>query len=242
MLIFALVLWAIHEISFLGTWAFWGLAHKRAWFGAYAIDGGQAPPSDLYRRGVLEVLGSHLLFPAMMVLVYIPWTARGGSMEGLPLWWEVPVHLIIFLLVNETLFYWSHRVLHHKKLFRLIHRKHHEWRHVRGVSAEHAHVFETLCNFVAMWAAPVLLGSHFLIIEVWVFIRIIETVHAHSGFRVDMVSSRHSFHHLHPTKGCLGSFWGPWDQIMGTDAAWKEWKKEQQAELLNQDHKGASLR
>ena len=63
MLFFSLVLWAWHEVSFLGSWAFWGLAHKRGWFTGHRIDDGKEPPSDLYRRGVLEVLGSHLLFP-----------------------------------------------------------------------------------------------------------------------------------------------------------------------------------
>ena len=233
MLFFSMVLWGVHEVAFLGTWGFYGLAHQKGWFANRQFDNGKAPPDALYRRGVIEVLASHLLFPVMMVLVFILWKAQGGTMAGTPPLWHIPAHLLVFYAANETLFYWSHRLLHHKKLFRHIHRKHHEWRHVRGISAEHAHIAETTFNFVAMWAAPILLGSHFIILVIWVTLRIIETVHAHAGFDVDMISSRHAFHHLHPTKGCLGSFWGPWDQWMGTDKEWKAWKKQQEAHESN---------
>lgn len=227
MVFFSLVLWAWHEVSFLGSWALWGLAHQKGWFADQRIDSGKQPPAALYRRGVTEVLGSHLLFPGMMALIYVPWLHQGGSFAGVPSLGELFGHLALFYLFNETFFYWTHRLLHHKKLFRLIHRKHHEWRHVRGISAEHAHVVETLLNFVAFWGAPVALGSHFLVLQVWVVIRIVETVHAHSGFTVDGPASRHAFHHRYPTQGCLGSFWGPWDRIMGTDKAWRAWKGSQ---------------
>ena len=87
---------------------------------------------------------------------------------------------------------------------------------------------ETSLNFVAFFGAPVLLGCHFYTLGVWVFLRVIDTVHAHSGYTVDGPASRHAFHHRFPTQGCLGSFWGPWDRWMGTDKAWREWKAQQE--------------
>lgn len=226
MIRFVLVLWGLHLLSFYGTWGFFGLALKQGWWKDKQFDQGKAPGADLYRRGVIETTLGNAGYPAVMVALWYAWTACGGGFDVELVWWHVPLHLGLFIVIQDTLFYWSHRMLHHKKLFRLIHRKHHAWRHVRGLSAQHSHPVETVFNIVAMWAGPVLLGSAFPIVALWAFLRIIETVYAHSGYALDGVGSRHAFHHLHPTKGCLGSFWGPWDNLMGTDKAWKRHRAE----------------
>ena len=103
-----------------------------------------------------------------------------------------------------------------------VHRVHHEFRTTAAWAAEYAHPVETTFNIIAMWAGPILLASPLPIILAWTVVRVFETVLAHSGYAFEGISSRHAFHHRHPTKGCYGSFWGPWDPLMGTDAAWKE--------------------
>ena len=37
--------------------------------------------------------------------------------------WQFP----LFKIVEETLFYYSHSALHHKYLYKRIHKQHHEW-------------------------------------------------------------------------------------------------------------------
>ena len=221
MIVFVGLNWALHELVFLGSWAFFGLAHRKGWWASSRYDEGKEPPEALYRKSVIEVGLSHVGYPLAMLPVWWAWDAMGGASATLE-WWHWPVHLLAFVLIQDTLFYWSHRMLHHKRLFRLIHRKHHEFRHVRGVSAEYAHPVETTFNIIARWAGPILLASPLPIILAWTVVRVFETVLAHSGYAFEGISSRHAFHHRHPTKGCYGSFWGPWDPLMGTDAAWKE--------------------
>ena len=72
-----------------------------------------------------------------------------------------------------------------------------------------------------------LLGVSWQVMAIWIVIRVWETYEAHSGYGFTSIASRHAFHHLHATKGCLGSFFGVWDRLMGTDAAWREWVKDQ---------------
>lgn len=42
-----------------------------------------------------------------------------------PLWW-IPVSLVISLLIDETYYYWLHRWMHSPRVFKLIHKVHHQ--------------------------------------------------------------------------------------------------------------------
>ena len=82
-------------------------------------------------------------------------------------------------------------------------------------------------NFIAFFAGPVLLGTPFITLQVWVVLRMMETLEAHSGFALTPISDRHSFHHLYATKGIYGSFVSPWDRLMGTDREFLKAREQQ---------------
>jgi 4-alpha-methyl-delta7-sterol-4alpha-methyl oxidase len=93
--------------------------------------------------------------------------------------------------------------------------------------AEFAHPVENTLNFIAFFAGPVLLGTPFLTLQVWVVLRMMETLEAHSGYALTPISDRHSFHHLYATKGIYGSFVSPWDRLMGTDREFRKAREQQ---------------
>ncbi|MCP4810314.1 MAG: sterol desaturase family protein [Proteobacteria bacterium] len=226
---FVAIMAGLHTIMTLLVWAVYAQLHKRELFPTWRIDDGKAPPEQLARSGVMNQPFVQIGFALVLgAAVYPTWSLMGGSMESewpglLTLGWQ----LLVCILGQDTIFYWSHRFLHHKKLFRLIHRKHHGFRHCRPYMATYAHTVEDLANVIAFFAPPVLLGASWQVFAIWIAIRTWETYEAHSGYGFTAIASRHAYHHLHATKGCLGSFWGVWDRIMGTDANWREWQKEQ---------------
>ncbi len=226
---FALILSALHTVTLLMVWALFAFMHRRGIAARFQVHGGSAPDAALSRRANRELISGHLLFPVLMYLVVHPlWSARGGSMTAPfepPL--EVALHLLAFILLQDTIFYWSHRTLHRPYLYKRIHARHHRFRYVRVPVAEFAHPVENALNFVAFFAGPVLLGSSFPTLMLWVVLRVIETTEAHSGYAFTGISSRHSFHHLYAAKGCYGSFLSPWDLLLGTDRQWRRWRKQQ---------------
>jgi sterol desaturase/sphingolipid hydroxylase (fatty acid hydroxylase superfamily) len=79
------------------------------------------------------------------------------------------------------------------------------------------------------------MSSHVQVLWLWLFIRLLETVDAHSGYRFPLSpfhllpfqggADRHDFHHSHNV-GCFGSFTIFWDWLCGTDAKFLEFKRK----------------
>lgn len=220
---------ALHLALTLAMWGVYGALHRRDAWPAWRIDAGKEPPDALAQTGRRHQVLVQLGFAAFVGFVVYPgWSWMGGTMDSewpgfVTLAWQ----LLVCILAQDTLFYWSHRALHHKTLFRAIHRRHHAFRHVRAYMATHAHPVEDLANVVAFFLPPILMGVSWQVFAIWVALRVWETCEAHSGYGFTSIASRHAFHHLHATKGCLGSFFGLWDRVMGTDAHWREWVAKQ---------------
>ena len=227
--LFTAVVWGLHEVVFFATWGLFGLLFLRGVARRFQVAEGKGPSPELHRRAVGEVLRGHvLLLPVTAFVLYPAWAAMGGrSGAPLPGVFEVAWQLVACVLIQDTLFYWSHRALHIPRFYKAIHGKHHTFRHVRGHASEYAHPIESVVNLAAFMLPAIVLGTHLFTYGLWVVIRVFETVEAHSGYAFTRIASRHAFHHLYAAKGCLGSFFGIWDRIMGTDRKWREWHRQQ---------------
>jgi sterol desaturase/sphingolipid hydroxylase (fatty acid hydroxylase superfamily) len=66
--------------------------------------------------------------------------ASTSSIEMISLHVDVLMYWIVNrFLVNDFLFYWAHRALHHPKLYGRIHKQHHLFKQTIGIAAEFAH-------------------------------------------------------------------------------------------------------
>ncbi|MBX7078502.1 MAG: sterol desaturase family protein [Nannocystaceae bacterium] len=227
--IFTAVVWGAHELAFFATWALFGLCFRLGVARRFQVADGKGPPPELARKAVGEVLRGHaLLLPVTAFAIYPAWSAMGGTIGGAwPGAFEIAWQLLACILIQDTMFYWSHRALHLPRLYKAIHVKHHTFRHVRGHASEYAHPLEVFANLVSFMAPAIVLHLHLGVFGLWVLLRTFETVEAHSGYALSRIASRHAFHHLYAAKGCLGSFFGVWDRLMGTDRQWRQWRREQ---------------
>lgn len=106
-------------------------------------------------------------------------------------WWQLPS----CVLLTDVLFYYPHRVMHSKWLYRHIHKTHHEWKRCMGMAALYAHPFEHLfVNVAPPFLAPVLLKCHPVVMCAWVAVASANTVYSHA------VEGQHEDHHRHWTK------------------------------------------
>ncbi|KAI8798362.1 fatty acid hydroxylase domain-containing protein 2 [Biomphalaria glabrata] len=151
------------------------------------------------------------------------WMGSTWSAEELPSVNRVLLELAVFAVVEEIGFYYSHRLLHHPRLYKYIHKKHHEWTAPVGIVSIYAHPVEhVFANLVPPGLGPILMGSH--LFTAWLFwaIAIVSTTIDHSGYRLPVFLSPdfHDFHHLkfNTNYGVLGIL----DRLHGTDALFRK--------------------
>lgn len=134
----------------------------------------------------------------------------------------------IFLVLDDTWFYWMHRLLHHPKIFKYIHKVHHKSIDVNPFTALSFHWAETL--LLTIWIVPLsmvfpMYMPAFGIVQIW---GLLDNIKSHLGYELFpswwntsigklMTSSTH--HNMHHSKfnGNYGVHFRLWDRFMGTE-------------------------
>jgi sterol desaturase/sphingolipid hydroxylase (fatty acid hydroxylase superfamily) len=155
----------------------------------------------------------------------------------LPSRWSVVAQILWFTIVEDFLFYWTHRFLHSRWLYSRVHKVHHVFRSPVVISAEYAHIVEkVLGNHVPVAVGPLTWPAHPYVLALWVAVRMSKTVEAHSGYMfpfspfsfapaIQTTSERHDWHHSH-NDGVYGSFYRLWDWAGGTEASFLKHKEK----------------
>lgn len=142
---------------------------------------------------------------------------------------EVIWQIVFFMIVEDTCFYWTHRLMHTPYFYKRFHKQHHEYSTTIGLAAEYAHPFEFVFgNMLTSSMGPLILGPrcHIMTWYMWVFIRSLETTDGHCGyefswspFRLLPLSGSANYHNFHHSSniGNFGSFFTYWDTLCQTN-------------------------
>jgi Delta7-sterol 5-desaturase len=141
-------------------------------------------------------------------------------------WYCVPVAVASWLIFEDTWFYWIHRLMHHKYIYRFVHASHH-------VSVDTSPFTQNAFNFTEGLLLP--LGSIIptFIFPSWgpaFFVYLIfggiANMVAHSGYEFyprwmlswKTTATHHNMHHQY-FDGNYGTHLTFWDRICGTEIA-----------------------
>ncbi|KAL5218659.1 hypothetical protein ABZP36_019343 [Zizania latifolia] len=165
-------------------------------------------PAAVFLRCYMDTARVLLLTVGTLQLVSYPAVKAVGIRTGLPLpsAGETAAQLVVYLLVEDYLGYWIHRLLHTRWGYDNIHRVHHEFSAPMGYAAPYAHWAEVLILGVPAFAGPAIVPCHMTTFWLWFLLRHLEAIDIHSGFNFPLNPTKyipfyggaqhHDYHHF----------------------------------------------
>jgi Delta7-sterol 5-desaturase len=136
---------------------------------------------------------------------------------------------IMMIFFHDTYFYWTHRLMHHPRLFKTFHKVHHYSHNPTPWAAFAFHPMEALVEFAVLPIAVFIIPMHPLVILMWSIWMISWNVLGHLGFEIFPIafikhpffkwfntSTHHNLHHER-SQGNYGLYFNIWDRWMNTN-------------------------
>lgn len=210
----------------------WIVVHK--WLGerlAHRLIAGWPSKADV-RREMAYSFTTLLIFAAQGLVVFAS-ILRGDMVVYFKpgqygyLW--LALSFPAMLLWHDFYFYWTHRLLHSRWLFRRVHGVHHRSRNPSPWAAYAFHPVEALVNSLVTPLALLVVPLHGLVLFAFAIHQIVRNAHGHlaietmpRGFARHWLGGRFTtttHHHLHheTAQGNYGLWFTFWDRWMGTE-------------------------
>ena len=175
---------------------------------------------------------SSFIYAAPAALVLEIWqqgnTAIYMGLDTYPLWY-LPFSILLYLFLHDTYFYWTHRLMHLKKLFPVMHRVHHESRPPTPWAAFSFHPYESILGAIFIPVLVLLIPIHIAGILFILTLMTFAAVLNHSGYEILpkwwlrgwpgktlITAAHHDLHHKHFSCN-YALYFRFWDKLMGTD-------------------------
>ena len=137
--------------------------------------------------------------------------------------------VVLFIVMHDTYFYWSHRLMHWKKIYKYVHKVHHLSLDPTPWAAFAFHPLEALAEIGILPIMVFLVPLHPLAILAWVLYQSGMNMLGHLGFELFPsgfvkgpvtkwynTATHHNMHHKHFNCN-YGLYFNFWDRILGTN-------------------------
>lgn len=191
-----------------------------------------------YRKGQLgtEIRWSvitGLLFALVGAGTVVLWQKGATLVYADPLrygLWYLPASLVVSMLLHETYYYWLHRWMHQPRVFRIVHKVHHDSRITSPFTAFSFHPLEGFLQAIFFPLLLMILPLHYDVIIVQLVIMTFSSVINHldielypKGFSRNALgrwligATHHSLHHTQ-FKFNFGLYFTFWDKLGDTES------------------------
>ncbi|GJN38875.1 hypothetical protein PR202_gb27954 [Eleusine coracana subsp. coracana] len=146
---------------------------------------------------------------------------------------EILSQLVVYLLVEDYLNYWIHRLLHTKWAYNNIHHVHHEFTAPAGFTTTYAHWAEVVILAIPTYLGPAIVPCHITTHWLWFSIRLMEAIEIHCGYDFPFSPAKfiplyggaeyHDYHHYVGGQGHsnFASVFKYCDYIYGTNKGYR---------------------
>lgn len=188
--------------------------------------------AHFFRHDILFSVGSILL--AGLLTACITLLDKRGYMKLYSdfhaygsFWGTTQIFFLIFFY--DAYFYWTHRFMHHPKIYRWVHKTHHKSTDPSPLTIFSFHPFENLIEFLPFLLLPMLIPIWWPMLFLWQTLDLLNNVIAHFGYEIyprqwlrlpilsfKTTSTHHNMHH-EQFVGNYGLYFTFWDRWMKTE-------------------------
>jgi len=200
------------------------------------------PERSDYHREITYSLGTILIFAIIGLIAFIPPVRTYNlvydefNQYGW-LWWGCSI--LLMLLIQDTYFYWMHRAMHHRSVFKLFHLAHHKSTNPSPWASYAFHPLEAIVEASVIFPIILFVPFHRSALVIFLTITIIHNVYVHLGYEIlpkrfhlhpigkwINTSINHNMHHTR-FDGNYGLYFLFWDRWLGTiDPAYDQYYEE----------------
>ena len=156
------------------------------------------------------------------------WTRIYSNVADYPLWW-LPVSVLAYLFAHDSWFYWTHRLMHRPRLFRVAHAVHHASRPPTAWAAMSFHPYEALTGAVVIPLLVLLIPIHYSALLLVLGVMTLMGVTNHMGWELFpkwlvegragawLITASHHQRHHREYRCNYGLYFRFWDRLCGTD-------------------------
>lgn len=182
---------------------------------------------EIYHSLVSSVIMTFLIFFIISTPI-AAYTKLYQNISDYSILWLI-ISIPIGMFLHDTYFYWLHRLLHHKKIFRHVHLVHHQSNNPSPFSSYSFHILEAVGEGLIIPLLLFIIPLHPIAIYSFIFFSFIINVYGHLGYEIAPQWFRKSFlfsilntsvyHNMHHSKfhGNYGLYFRFWDKIMHTE-------------------------
>ena len=160
------------------------------------------------------------------------------DLDSFPSLFELMWQIILFDFINDFLLFIEHVILHTGPMYKYIHKVHHEYTNVVGISGEYFHPLEFILFSIVLNSGPKMFGArvHIFTYFMWQTTRIYDNIiQNHSGYMfpwrpLGMMpfqnGEAYHFYHHSENKGTYSFNYNFFDHIFGYDKSFRKAKNE----------------
>ena len=223
---------ALRYLFFAGlAWLLAYILFRRRWLHRKIIQ--KFPEGSEVRREMRDSLVTLVIFGFVGTLTVL--AARAGWTQmyfrvgeyGWGWWWA---SIALTIVLHDAWFYWTHRLMHHPKVFRWMHRTHHLSTNPTPWAAFAFSPAEAVVQAAIFPLAVTLMPMHPLAFAMFMVWQMIFNVIGHTGYEynhrrfIDVwflrtfinTPTAHAMHH-EKIRGNYGLYFNFWDRLMGTN-------------------------
>lgn len=182
----------------------------------------------IIRKEIIFSIISLIIFSLMDVIIFYGYskgyTKLYSSVSEFG-WGYLIFSLFLMLILHDTYFYWIHRLIHWKPLFRIVHKIHHKSIDPSPFAAFSFHPLEAVCEYSIYVLIAFTIPVHGGTLLAFQIVSTIFNVIAHLGYEIypknflkskltnwKTTSTHHNMHHekFEGNYGLYFSFWDKW--------------------------------